>query len=151
MLAGFVPHLYTAHFCVRCITIEFCSYKYCTIVNIKRASEYSLLKNSAPRLRWTEALGACHLLPRSQVSCAGPTAAQASLVWRRTRAWGVRRATLLSRGPQPSLGGPWVGPVQSRGTNNWYPHYSEVKVTSLLKYKLTPLNYYFLFVTTFIY
>lgn len=62
--------------------------------------------------------------------------------------------TLLMHAPNPlflSLKGPWVGPVQSRDTNNWYPHYSEVKGTSLLKYKLTPLNYYFLFVTTFIY
>lgn len=60
----------------------------------------------------------------------------------------VHRVARHTHGHHPSLEGPLMGTVQSRDTNNWYTYYSEVKIKGLLKYKLTLLNYYFIFITT---
>lgn len=54
----------------------------------------------------------------------------------------------LSRTATVPLEGPLTGTVHSRDANNWYTRCSEVKIKGLLKYKLTLLNYYFIFVTT---
>lgn len=100
-----------------------------------------------------------HLPPPAEVtvSCAGLTTAQVCLgstrdtwPWRLAGAASSRRVP-STRPPSLSLsfeGWPMLGTVPSRDTNCWYVHYSEVKIKGLLKYKLTLLNYYFIFVTT---
>ena len=111
------------------------------------------LLGSNERKHWTSATS-CQ---GHTVSCVGLTMAQVcSGSTRDTRLWRLAGAPSSCR--VPSTHPPSLSLSLFRGLAHagdcakqrycWYVHYSEVKIKGLLKYKLTLLNYYFIFVAT---